>query len=421
MPDDSSSDSSTEEAVEEVWTGNEGESSDLDEETPADPSQRGMTALVTAPCPRTYPRDKAVRQSAGKMLPADYTKAEFLKNFRKIFNRHASVKLEKATCHDEAHKRCRPSTTQRERHFHLALKTSGNFAHKKIASAFFQSYGVHISFSFKLKRFVGNLHYLMTPGKKASTDLDLEPATYPPTLDVKAELQREPHPAQTEQGAKEGKKRKRLTFDEVSNVVLEGVGDGPLRTGQALEVAARKLKEQGKVELWNFLGEHKTPVETHNVVRRVWHLSGSISHPMWRSTPTYPLEDFDYSDLESVRDWLSTKHATHTLVLSGDGGLKKTSLAEALIHAVSPDGFWFLDDPDDLRELEGMLRPGHGIIVDEIELSTWSPNQVKKLFDVVKCRRIKCRHFNGTLPQDDPFTSMAVLIPIRCLSRPHPC
>ena len=85
---------------------------------------------------------------------------------------------------------------------------------------------------------------------------------------------------------------------------------------------------------------------------------------------------------------------THTLVLSGDGGLKKTSLAEALIHLVSPGGFWFLDDPDDLRELEGQVQPGHGLLVDEIEMSSWTPNQIKKLFDVVKSRRIKCRHIN---------------------------
>ena len=96
------------------------------------------------------------------------------------------------------------------------------------------------------------------------------------------------------------------------------------------------------------------------------------------------------------------KWKTHALIISGDGGLKKTCLAEALIHLVSPDGFWFVDDPDDLRELEGLLLPGQGIVVDEIELSAMTPNQVKKLFDVVKTRRIKCRHFNGSIPKGCP-------------------
>ena len=42
-----------------------------------------------------------------------------------------------------------------------------------------------MSFSFRLMRFVGNLRYLMVPGKKPSTDLDLDPAKYPPNLDLK--------------------------------------------------------------------------------------------------------------------------------------------------------------------------------------------------------------------------------------------
>ena len=42
------------------------------------------------------------------------------------------------------------------------------------------------------------------------------------------------------------------------------------------------------------------------------------------------------------------------------------------------------------------------MVVDEIELSAVPPNQIKKLFDVVKARRVKCRHFNGTIPQGCP-------------------
>ena len=32
-------------------------------------------------------------------------------------------------------------------------------------------------------------------------------------------------------------------------------------------------------------------------------------------------------------------------------------------------------------------------------MSSYTPNQIKKLFDVRKTRRIKCRHFNGTKPK----------------------
>ena len=65
-----------------------------------------------------------------------------------------------------------------------------NVAHKKVADAFYRAYGLRLSFSFKLKRCVGNLRYLLEPGKKPSTDLDQAPAKCPPNLDLDAELRK---------------------------------------------------------------------------------------------------------------------------------------------------------------------------------------------------------------------------------------
>jgi hypothetical protein len=90
------------------------------------------------------------------------------------------------------------------------------------------------------------------------------------------------------------------------------------------------------------------------------------------------------------------------LVLSGDGDLGKTALAMALILYLCPSGFWFLDDPDDFREIDGDVVEGHGIVVDEIELSSFHPNLIKKLFDVKLSRRIRCRHLNAFLPKQTP-------------------
>ena len=67
---------------------------------------------------------------------------------------------------------------------------------------------------------------------------------------------------------------------QVSNVVLEGIGEGPLRSGAALEAAARALKMQGKIELWNYLGEHKSAGETNAVVHRIWRLNGTMTHAL---------------------------------------------------------------------------------------------------------------------------------------------
>ena len=241
----------------------------------------------------------------------------------------------------------------------------------------------------------------MEAGKKPSTDVDMKPAKFPPTLDVQKEVKVGAHLG--EAPPKEGKKRKRLSFDEVSNIALEGIGDGPLKTCKAVEVAAKKLKLDGKVELWNYVGELKDAAAVNNTVAKIWRLNGETMHHMWRTSPDHVLESFKYVDLTLAKEWLEGKHATHVLILSGDGGLGKTSLGEAMLSRICPDGFWFVDDPDDFRELEGLLEEGQGILIDEITLHKYEPNAIKKLFDVVKARRVKCRHFNATKPKRCPI------------------
>ena len=57
-----------------------------------------------------------------------------------------------------------------------------------------------------------------------------------------------------------------------------------------------------------------------------------------------------------------------------------------------------MDDPDDFREIEGLIRPEHGLLVDELTLEAFTPNQIKKLFDLEKFRRVRCRHLNASIP-----------------------
>ena len=398
MPSDAGSSSSGSSDTEEEWTENEGESTDNDEETPADPSLRGQAALITASCPRKYPKELAARRARRVMLPDDFTTEEFLKKFRRVFNANSNVNIEKATCHDEPHKRLKKSSRRRERHKHLAIKTSANFAHRKIAAAFYKEHGVRISFSFRLRRFVGNLAYLMQSGKKPSTDLDLQPAKFPACLDLQKELDAHKDPRETED--KERKKRQRLTFDEVSNLIIDGVGDGqPLKTGKELEAAAKKLKTDGKVELWNYVGEFKCVKDVSALVSKVWRMHGSLEHPFFHKTSEYKVSQFNIDPLKKVRAWRAGGYKSRVLVLSGDGGLGKTALGEALAMEVGTRGFWFVDDPDDFRELEGLIETGDAIVVDEIAFPDVPVNQVKKLFDTKKRRRVKCRFFNGSIPE----------------------
>ena len=388
--------------VEEAeWTANEGDLSDVGEETPAHVQTRGDCALVTASCPRTYLRTKEQRDQQSKWIPEDFSKADFLKNFRATFDAQSNRAVVEAACYDEPHKRLRPSLDRRERHKHIVLKASGNFAFAKIAAAFEQRYGLAIHFSFKQNGFAGYLRYMSTPGKKPACDLDFEPATFPPNLDVKERLKAQAHPLDGGE-LSERKRRKRLTFAEASNLVLEGVGDGPLKTVEDLEAAARKLRALGQVELWNYLGDHKAPSDTEAFLSKVWRLSGEVVHVMFKKKAPYALESFDFGDYKVITWWLNGGYRTHSLVLSGDGGLGKTNLAEALAMQVSPSGYFFVDDQDDMRELNGYLRAGVALVVDEIELSGLTPNQVKKMLDLAKTRRIRCRHYNGTIPAGCP-------------------
>ena len=386
--------------VEDEMTGNEGDSTDDEEVAPAHSSLRGCSALVTASCPRHYPRDPEVRKAKGFLIPEDMPKDLFLQNLRKTVAKYCTVRIEKATCHEEPHKRYRPSKDRRERHYHVALKMSGNFAHKKIADAFQKEHGLRISFSFKLNRFVANLAYLMEEGKKPSTDLDRNPAKYPASLDLGKEMKAAKHPGDAP--PKESRKRKRMSFDEISNVIIEGIGSGPIRSVRALEAAANTLFEKGQVEVWNYMGTLKNPSDTVALLRKVWRLRGEATHPMWKKTAPRPLESFNLNSLSECQEWLQGKYKTHVLVMSGDGNLGKTSVAAAMLSKVCPGGYWFLDDPDDFREVEGLLEEGDGILVDEINLAHLSPDEIKKAFDLEHTRRVRCRNINATVPSGCP-------------------
>ena len=183
---------------------------------------------------------------------------------------------------------------------------------------------------------------------------------------------------------------------------MEGVGGGPIRDARSLEAAGKQLKLEGKVELWNYLGELKSLAETRSLVSKVWRMFGHLEHNAFHRTCNYQMDSFDILGLEKVHEWLGGKYKSHVLVLSGDGGLGKTHLGEALLLQVCPAGFWFVDDPDDFRELDGQIQEEHGILVDEVNLQSFAVNEVKKLFDLEKTRRVKCRHFNGTLPARVP-------------------
>ena len=59
---------------------------------------------------------------------------------------------------------------------------------------------------------------------------------------------------------------------------------------------------------------------------------------------------------------------------------------------IRPEGFWFLDDPDDFKEIGEELEERHGLVVDEVCLADINCNQLKKMFDLEETRHLLPLH-----------------------------
>ena len=59
---------------------------------------------------------------------------------------------------------------------------------------------------------------------------------------------------------------------------LFGRLDDPLKSAGALEEAAKRLKHEGRVELWNYVGGFKASVDIDigKFIAKVWHLQGDL-------------------------------------------------------------------------------------------------------------------------------------------------
>lgn len=111
---DSSSGSSSS-SSDDVWTDNEGSSTDCEAEFPATGHLRGRVALVVASCPRQYLRDVKDRRAKCEKIPADMEDSrDFLSAFRRTVGSHCK-QSQMAACVATFHKRKRKSTQQLER------------------------------------------------------------------------------------------------------------------------------------------------------------------------------------------------------------------------------------------------------------------------------------------------------------------
>ena len=171
--------------------------------------------------------------------------------FKEIVHLNLAV-LSKAKVFDEPHKKYNSVTGTRERHKHLIFKLKTTFAHLKIQKAF-AAKGVYGHFSFNLVGYVQYLRYCMvSSAKKLQADLDLDPWSWPPASSPSLlAICDTPTPQQdARNGFSTGRKRKLLTFSEITDAFVEG----KVRTEKDAWQLAKNRKVSGDETLWNSLG-----------------------------------------------------------------------------------------------------------------------------------------------------------------------
>ena len=310
------------------------------------------------------------------------------------------VVLSKAKVFDEPHKKYNSVTGTRERHKHLIFKLKTTFAHLKIQKAF-AAKGVYGHFSFNLVGYVQYLRYCMVASaKKLQADLDLDPWSWPPASSPSLlAICDTPTPQQdARNGFSTGRKRKLLTFSEITDAFVEG----KVRTEKDAWQLAKNRKVSGDETLWNSLGASVDVAALVTKVRTAWECE-NITGGTLVTKPDYMLNEF--IAVEYVSDdlpwWLNGGWKTHSLILSGTGGLGKTELACALMHSVSPGGsFHFINKVDRLRDVT--FSPGEGLVVDEACFSDRDIDDIKNLLDLEKNRDVDCRNRDGHIPKMTP-------------------
>ncbi len=381
----------------------EGESSGGEEEREASSSARVSCGQFVWPCPREYPADAGERSKQKWLIPADMPKDKFGLLFKDICTRLGlGPKLLKLHVFDEPHKRYSKQTQLRDRHMHLVFKMSTGFAHVKLQKAL-AAQGVHGRFSSNLVGYVAYLRYCLLPSaKKLAADLDRQPWSWP---SISAEsllaLCNQPSPqmdARNGQREGRGRKRKLMTFSEVTDAFVER----DVKTEGDAWALAKARKIAGDDTLFNTLGAERCVRALVAKVRAAWHCEG-MSAGTLITKPDYSLDNF--ISLESVHAdlvaWMKGAWKHKALFLHGDAGLGKTELACAMMHATAPaKAFHFVNKLDRIRDV--IFSPGEGLVIDEAFLAARDVDDAKAIVDVEKTRDVCCRNKDGCIPQGTP-------------------
>ena len=377
----------------------EGESSGDENECPALPSTRAMCGQFVWPCPREYPESAAQRKAQLWRIPSDLTKEELCSTFRTACaKRKLGPSIERVHVFDEPHKRYSRLTGMRERHKHLVFKMKGPFAHLQIQKDLAQL-GIHGQFSFNLVGYVAYLRYCLCPSaKKLAADLDVAPWSWPstPTASLLALCkQATPQMDGRKEVAGPGRKRKLMTFSEVTDAFVEA----GIKTDQQAFKLAKSRKVAGDDALWNTLGDTRCVASLVAKVRKAWS-DETMETGTLRTKPDYhlgafvPLGSIDRHLLK----WVQGGWRERSLILSGDPGLGKTELGCALAHAAATaNAYHFVNKIDRIRDV--VFSPGEALVVDEVCLAERLIDDMKGLTLLSKTTDVACRNRDGTIPR----------------------
>lgn len=385
-----------------VMVQGQGDSSDDECDGPAGSKERGRCGQFVWPCPREYPADAIVREREKHPIPADYSKEQFGQQFKAALQKRGqSANIVQLHVFDEPHKRYSRLTGARERHKHVIFKMRSPYAHTNIQRDL-AAQGIYGHFSFNLVGYVAYLRYLMMPsGKKLLSDLDREPWSYPSTQPAALVAlcgQETPQLDGRSKVVAPGRKRKFLSFSEVTDIFVEGA----VRTERDAWTVAKRHKESGDDALWNTLGDGRCVASMVAKVRKAWACedmdSGTlIKQPAYNLSNFVPLGSFD----KRLLAWLQKDHKELSLFLCGKGGRGKTELACALMHIVSPTKtFHFVNKVDRLRDIS--ICPGEGLVIDEAYFGCREIDDAKALLDISKSRDVSCRNRDGHIPAGTP-------------------
>ena len=156
----------------------------------------------------------------------------------------------------------------------------------------------------------------------------------------------------------------------------------------------------GDDTLFNTLGSDRCVKTLVVKVRCAWNCE-TMSTGTLKTEPKHKLSAFISlaSVHKSLPAWVAGGWKKQVLLLSGTGGLGKTGLACAIMHAVAPaKSFHLINKLDRLRDIT--FCPGEGLVVDEVCLSARQVDDIKSLLDVEIGRDVECRKKDGHIPAE---------------------